>query len=75
MKHLRNGKEEGMYDIVDLSTTQLNVICFLLETLDNRCFTEEAGEFYGNDNFAVKLNAEQRKALRDFVAELRPNKD
>ena len=36
---------------------------------------EEAGEFYGNDNFAVKLNAEQRRALRDFVAELRPNKD
>ena len=57
-----------VYSLHQLTNTEIDVIFAIIHTADRRCFDErdEDGNWYSNDDFVLKMNDEQRKALANL---------
>lgn len=59
-------KHSEVFAINGLTETELNIMLAVVHTADRRCFEEqdEDGNWYSNDDFVLRLDDEQRTALR-----------
>lgn len=62
---LKINKSNKTCTISGLTSTEVDVILAIVDTVNRRCFREQedSGEWYSNDDFILSLTDEQRRAL------------
>ena len=60
------------WELKEVTSEQLQVIIYLLDTANSRCFGDEwydgvIGKYCDGGDFVASINAEQRDALRSFI--------